>query len=365
MTGGGKGVRAMRGAGTRIAGGLILVIILGAALLVSANPPGAGGWALSSAAVAWAQTGVPAAAPARKGRRKPPAPVIPIADTAAATKLYAAQNYPAAVEKAKEALTKNEKYTPAMLVMARAYYKLGKHEWVRHLSKMLEATNASEAEKGEMYHLLAWMEIEKDNVSASIDLLKKATQASPQSPVFWNNLGGQYLKAKNYAEAAPALERAVELHPNFSKAYCNLGSAYRGLKEYAKAEAAYKKALQLFPTYADAIFHLGILHLDADKMANMDTIAKLNTSISYLQRYRRLMGNRLLPTDPVDAYMAQARDDIEKEQRRIEREKRQQEREQRRAAQKTAEPAPDKAAPTAPAKGKAPPSSEAPLPPSQ
>jgi hypothetical protein len=86
------------------------------------------------------------------------------------------------VAQAKQALTKNDKYTPAMLVMAKAYYKLRKYEWVRHLWKMMQANNAPEPEQAEMYHLLAWMEIEKKNTPGSIEMLKKATEAGRRTP---------------------------------------------------------------------------------------------------------------------------------------------------------------------------------------
>jgi tetratricopeptide (TPR) repeat protein len=332
----------------------------------------------SHRALSWAQApgaapaGAPAA-PAGRKRRQPPPAVIPVAETAAAQKLYSSGNYEGAVAQAKAALTKNEKYTPAMLVMAKSYYKLKKYEWVRHLDKMMQANNAPEGEKAEMYHLLAWMEIEKKNTPGAIEMLKKATDARAENPVLWNNLGAQYLEAKNYKEAAPALEKATQLNPTFAKAFLNLGSAYRGLKEYDKAQASYQKALQLFPNYADAVFHMGILYLDAEKVPNMDTIAKLNTAIGHFQRYRQMMGGLLRPTDPVDTYMAEARDKIDKEQKRIERQKKQEERDRQRQTQKAAPAAgapaggapPGGAAPGgAPPAGKKPPG-DAPLPPSQ
>jgi tetratricopeptide (TPR) repeat protein len=332
----------------------------------------------SHGALTWAQApgaapAAPAAAPAGRKRRQPPPAVIPVAETAAAQKSYSAGNYEAAVAQAKQALTKNDKYTPAMLVMAKAYYKLRKYEWVRHLDKMMSANNATEAEKADMFHLLAWMEIEKKNTPGAIEQLKKATEARSENPVTWNNLGAQYLEAKNYKEAAPALERATQLNPTFAKAFLNLGSAYRGLKEYDRAQTSYQKALQLFPNYADAVFHMGILYLDAEKVPNMDTIAKLNTAIGHFQRYRQMMGGLLKPTDPVDTYMAEARDKIDKEQKRIERQKKQDERDKQRAAQKAAPAQPSgagappagQAAPgQAPAKAGSKPA-DAPLPPSQ
>jgi len=283
--------------------------------------------------------------------------VIPIQETAAAQKLYGSGNYDAAVTQAKAALNKNEKFTPAMLVMAKAYYKLGKHEWVRTLWEMMQASGASEAEKAEMYQLLAFMERQKQNGPQAITLLKQATQARPENAIMWNNLGAQYLEAKNYREAAPALDKAVQLQPGFAKAHLNLGNAYRGLKEYERAQAEYQKALQLFPTYADALFNLGILYLDADKMPNLDTTAKLNGAIGFFQRYKQMMASagQSLSRDPVDNYIAEAQEGIRKEQKRIERQKKAEERERQKAAPKPA-PAPGQpgAAP-APAPAPAPP----------
>ena len=55
---------------------------------------------------------------------------------------------------AKAALNKNERYTPAMLVMAKSYYKLHKYEWMKKLWEMMQANGASSAEKAEIYQLL-------------------------------------------------------------------------------------------------------------------------------------------------------------------------------------------------------------------
>ena len=286
------------------------------------------------AAAAPAAADAPASG-ARKKRQPPPA-VIPTAETTAAEQALKAGRYDAAVSAAKAALNKNERYTPAMLIMAKAYYKLGKYEWTRKLWEMMQANGASEAEKADVYQMLAFLEIEQKNTPGAIELLKKAAAAAPENAVIWNNLGAQYLTAKNYREATPVLEKATQLQPGFAKAFLNLGSAYRGNKEYEKAETAYKRALQIFPNYADAVFNLGILYLDAEKMPVGDTIAKLNTATSYLQKYKQMMGTTLPPGDPVDSYIAEAGDKIVKEQKRLERQRKAEERERQRAAQKGA-----------------------------
>ncbi len=304
------------------------------------------------------------AAPGGRKRREPPPAVIPTTEVEAAERLYRSQNYAGAVDKAKSALNRNERYTPAMLIMAKAYFKLGKNEWVKTLGDMMKNAGASEAERAEIYQMLAFMEIDKQNTPGAIEMLKKATAARPDNALLWNNLGAQYLVAKNYREAVPVLEKATQLQSSFAKAHLNLGSAYRGVKEYEKALAEYQQALQLFPRYADAVFNLGILYLDADKMPNQDLVAKLNAAIAYLQQYKQMVAGVGQTVGPeADAYIQEAQDGIKKEQKRIERQKKQEERDKQRAAKKAADDAKKAAAPApgaaAPA-GAAPPTSAAP-----
>jgi Tfp pilus assembly protein PilF len=212
-----------------------------------------------------------------------------------------------------------------MLIMAKAYFKLGKNEWVKTLGDMMKNAGASEAERADVYQMLAFMEIDKQNTPGAIEMMKKATSARPDSAQLWNNLGAQYLVAKNY----------------------------RGVKEYEKAQAEYQRALQLFPRYADAIFNLGILYLDAEKMPNLDVVARLNGAIAYLQQYKQMVTGAGQTVGPeADAYIQEAQDGIRKEQKRIERQKKQEERDQQRAAKKAADDA--KKAPPAAAPARAP-----------
>ena len=40
----------------------------------------------------------------------------------------------------------------------------------------------------------------------------------------------------------------------------------------------------------------------------MDLFAKENTAIQYFQRYKQMMGGTLPPSDPAEAYIAEAQD---------------------------------------------------------
>ncbi len=123
-------------------------------------------------------------------RREPPPAVIPTEETAKAEQLFKSGRYPEAVAEAKAALTKNERYTPAMLVMAKSFYKLHKYEWMKKLWEMMQANGASNGEKSDIYQLLAFLEVDQKNVPGAIVLFKQATEAKPDDAVLWSNLGG-------------------------------------------------------------------------------------------------------------------------------------------------------------------------------
>jgi len=86
------------------------------------------------------------------------------------------------------------------------------------------------------------------------------------------------------------------------------------------------------------VYNLAILHLDAEKMPNMDTIAKLNKAISYFDQYKKMLQGAGQSVPPeVDEYTKEARDGITKEQKRIERQRKKEERDRQRAAKKAAD----------------------------
>jgi hypothetical protein len=113
-------------------------MILRAPLLVFLFTASAVSTFMADAPAASAAGAAPAAGAGRK-RREPPPAVVPTEEVEAAEKLYRSQNYAGAVAQAKAALNRNERYTPAMLIMAKAYFKLGKNEWVKTLGEMMKS----------------------------------------------------------------------------------------------------------------------------------------------------------------------------------------------------------------------------------
>lgn len=259
-----------------------------------------------------AQTQLPAET---KGDPKP--------DTLAAENFLKRQRYEDAIRQAKLALGRDERYVPAMIVLAKAYYYERKYELATSIIDMAKSIDANNAE---CYNLLGFISLTHDDRISATAAFKKATELDPRYGNAWDNLAAQYLFGKNYDGALDAAKKATEMMPQFPKAWNNYGSALRGKQQYAEAETAYKRATQLDPNYADAYFNLGILYLDAKQMPGTDLITKENTAINYLNKYKQLAGYRLTRDDPADGYIAEARTAIDREQKRLLRLQKQQQR---------------------------------------
>jgi len=263
--------------------------------------------------------GAPGAAPAPR-RDSQFAPVAtgqqPIAETAAAERAVRGGNYELAIQESKRALSRNERYVPAMVILAKAYFALHKNELC---ASILDTAGQIDDHNGEIYFLRGHLALSKDDKPAALAAFKAATDRDPAHASAWNDLAAQYLVAHNFDGAQAAAARAVQIAPNFVKAHINLGSAMRGLKQYREAESEYRRALQLDPNNATVYFNLGILYLDADQFPGLDTMARLDQAIAHLQRYKQMASYRLSKDDPADSYIDEASKARERERKKQER----------------------------------------------
>jgi tetratricopeptide (TPR) repeat protein len=249
----------------------------------------------------------------------------PAPDTRVAEDLVRRARYEDAIRQAKLALGRDERYVPAMIVLAKAYYYQKKYELA---TSIIEIAKSVDPNSAECYNLLGFIALTREDRISATAAFKKATELNSSYSAAWNNLATQYLFAKNYDAAVEAAERASHLDAKSPRVFLNLGSSYRGKLRYQEADRAYKQALQLDPNYAEAYFNLGILYLDAKEMPGIDLLTKFNASINYLNRYKQLAGYKLTKDDPADTYIAEARTLIDREQKKQERLKKQQQREQ-------------------------------------
>lgn len=240
-----------------------------------------------------------------------------------------------AIRKAKEALKKSEKYTPAMEVMARAYFKLGKQEFAEGICKTAIELNPN---SGKCYNIQGFVELKRKDFPKAIAAFKKATEVEPSLGAAWLNLAAQYLRVKNYPAAEPAAIKAAELLAGRAEAHLNLGSAYRGNNKIAVAEKSYNRALALRANYPKALFNLGILYLDAQKIPGLDRMAQLAKAESYFNKYKSALPN-VDKEDPVHTYLDAVAKEVKREKRRIKRLERKRKREAKRKAREAAKAA--------------------------
>jgi len=284
----------------------------------------------------------PAPAPAPEPEEAPDkAAPIPQAEVANAVAFVRRGQYEQAIVQAKAALKRNEKYAPAMVVLARAYYQLNKNELAEAVCDIALQIDSSQ---GECYVIKGFVALRNDNDPGAKDLFEKATKARPGLGAGWLNLGVQFLKVKNYTAAITALEEAARLMANRAEVHLNLGSAYRGAgspEQLSKAASSFTKALQLRPNYPAAYFNLGILYLDAQAYPGMTKLQQLNMAVSHFNSYKRVVST-LPKDDPVDGYIKEAQKAYEREQKALQREA---QRKAREAAKKAAPAPAPKAAP--------------------
>lgn len=229
--------------------------------------------------------------------------------------LLAGQNENAIVM-SKLALAKDDRFVPAMLTLAEAYYFLGKRELAAAIIGVAQSIDPGSAEA---YLVLGFLALAKEDRIAATAAFKKATELDANLGLGWHNLAAQYLLAKNYPQALEAAQRAVALFPGpgLVGAQLNLGSALRGVRRFEEALAEYKRILTRNPEYADAYFNLGVLHLDAPQLGGQDAIGQRNAAIQYLMRYQDLAGRGR--DDAAEAYIKEAKAAIEREQRKLQR----------------------------------------------
>ncbi len=81
----------------------------------------------------------------------------------------------------------------------------------------------------------------------AVATLKEAIKRDPVNPVLPLELGGMYVRMKNYTEAITQFERATTLKPDYANAWYNLGNAYKLNGDLERTKEAWAQAQKYVP----------------------------------------------------------------------------------------------------------------------
>ncbi len=119
-----------------------------------------------------------------------------------------------------------------------------------------QAILAVQPNHADALHLLGVVRMQRGDLAEAIRLIESALTIN-DTPIFHNNLGEAYRKARRYPEARRHLERALTTKPDYADAWVNMGNLHWNEGRLDEAVAAYHKALGLQESYPEAHANLG------------------------------------------------------------------------------------------------------------
>lgn len=115
-------------------------------------------------------------------------------------------------------------------------------------------------------HLLGLIASAKKNDERAIQLISKALEVFPSSPLFYGNLGVVLRRAGKIDEAIAAYRESIRIEPNAPDNYFNLGKSLRLKGENAAAEESFRQSIQLDPKKYSPWLSLMNLYVERKKL---------------------------------------------------------------------------------------------------
>lgn len=235
-----------------------------------------------------------------------------------------------AINAARRALRRDERFVPAMIVLVKANLRLGRNELAESILNQAIETNGSLAE---LHYLRGRLYQEQGNLGPALESYRRAIELEPGYTEARMALGLQQLASGNYTDALQQFQTASQLAPTLPAVRLALGDALRATKAWQQAKAEFDRVQEMDPQNAQVHFNLGMLYREAGgDFPGLGIIEAYQRAVTELNRYRQLMGPRLPRDDPSQTYLEELARLIEREERAIERERARQQREAERAA---------------------------------
>ena len=243
-----------------------------------------------------------------------------------------------AVEAARAALRRDERFVPAMIAIVKASLKSRRTELAE---SVLDQALAIDDNNAEAHYLKGKMLLDQEGRRRdALGHLMRAVELRPDYLEARMAYGIQLLSGAQYDQALNHFQVAAQLAPRLVEVHLNLGDAYRATKQWEKAKQSFEKAMEMRSNLPEAHFNLGLMYLTAgESFPGLSLLDALQRSVTEFRRYREMMGPQLPRDDASQSYLEDLDRQIEREQKRIERDALRQQREAERAARSAAEPA--------------------------
>lgn len=245
-----------------------------------------------------------------------------------------AANRPAeAVDAARVALRRDERFVPAMIVMAKANLRLGRNELAQSILEQALAIDAANAEghflRGQMYEA-------EHQLQPAITSYRRAVELSRDYADARMRLGILMLGGANYDEAVQQFEAVARLVPDLMSVHLNLGDAYRSTKQWTKAKAEFDMVAARSPTTVEVHYNLGLMYwAQATDLTGQEQLDLLVRAQQELTTYRTGMGSRLPRDDQASTFIEDLNRQIDRVRRVIERDAARRQRDAERAARES------------------------------
>lgn len=224
-----------------------------------------------------------------------------------------------AIQVARAALKRDERFVPAMMSLVRANMKMGKVELA---DSILEQALAVDEKNAELHFFKGKRLAEDQKLAEAINEFRRAVELDPDFAEARMELALRLLAGANYDEALQQLQAVEKLTPRLVEVQVALGDAYRSTRQWEKAKAAFDKALRMRNDLPQVHYDLALMYMSAGgEYPGMDVLTALNKAKEEFATYRTQMGSRITRDDPSAGYLEDIDRSIAREQKRIEREK--------------------------------------------
>jgi tetratricopeptide (TPR) repeat protein len=224
-----------------------------------------------------------------------------------------------AIQVARKALHRDERFVPAMLSLVRANLRAGKLELA---DSILEQALAVDGNNAELHYLRGKRFSDEKRLADALNEFRKATELDPDNADARMELALRLLAGANYDEALQQLQVVAKLAPKLVEVQLALGEAYRCTRQWANAKAAYDSALRMRPQFPQVHYNLGLMYMTAGaEYPGMDLLTALGKAKEEFGLYRGSLAGKIVKDDPSTAYLEDIDKAVAREQKRIEREK--------------------------------------------